>query len=150
MLECLRIVTPCFKLTDCQSSTLRWMFRFCAGIAAAAALVPAYAAGLAGGSSAVLGQTLDFPVQVRLEADELLTPECLAAEVTLGDRRLPAGLVRTRSNPPPESSTPTRAMLCTASSGHSSRVKCQQTVECPSSCKSAAGIGRGSMNFFVQ
>ena len=95
MLECLRIVTPCFKLTDCQSSTLRWMFRFCAGIAAAAALVPAYAAGLAGGSSAVLGQTLDFPVQVRLEADELLTPECLAAEVTLGDRRLPAGLVRT-------------------------------------------------------
>jgi len=42
-----------------------------------------------------MGQTLDFPVQVRLEPDEILTPECLAAEVTLGDRRLPAGMVRT-------------------------------------------------------
>ncbi len=43
----------------------------------------------------MLGQTLDFPVQVRLEPDEFLTPDCLSAEVTLGDRRLPKGMVRT-------------------------------------------------------
>jgi pilus assembly protein FimV len=58
-------------------------------------LGPVWAAGLAGGSAAVMGQTLDFPVQVRLEPDEALSPECLSAEVRLGDRRLPAGMVRT-------------------------------------------------------
>ncbi|MDO9073322.1 MAG: hypothetical protein Q7U73_08645 [Rubrivivax sp.] len=57
---------------------------------------PAVAAGLGGGAAAaVLGQPLDFPVQVRLEPDEVLTPECLSAEVTLGDRRVPTGMVRT-------------------------------------------------------
>ncbi len=62
-------------------------------IAAATAL----AAGLgAGGSSAVLGQPLDFPVQVRLEAGEALGPECVAAEVRTGDRRLPPSAVRTQ------------------------------------------------------
>ncbi|MDP2006246.1 MAG: hypothetical protein Q8K45_11275 [Rubrivivax sp.] len=59
-------------------------------------LAPAWAAGLGvGASSAVLGQPLDFPVQVRLDADDLLTADCLSAEVTLGNRRLPAAAVRT-------------------------------------------------------
>ncbi len=61
------------------------------------ATASALAAGLgAGGASAVLGQPLDFPVQVRLEAGETLGPECVSAEVRTGDRRLPAGAVRTQ------------------------------------------------------
>ena len=61
------------------------------------AAATASAAGFgAAGSSAVLGQPLDFPVQVRLEAGETLGPECVTAEVRTGDRRLPAGTVRTQ------------------------------------------------------
>ena len=44
----------------------------------------------------MLGQPLDFPVQVRLEAGETLGPECVTAEVRTGDRRLPPGTVRTQ------------------------------------------------------
>lgn len=62
----------------------------------AAAVVPdAPAAGLsAAGTSAVLGQPLDFPVQVRLLPGETLGQECVSAEVTVGDRRVPPPLVR--------------------------------------------------------
>jgi hypothetical protein len=48
-----------------------------------------------GGSGAVLGQPLDFVVQLRVEPQEVLSADCVAAEVTAGDRRLPAALVRT-------------------------------------------------------
>ena len=61
------------------------------------AAATASAAGFgAAGSSAVLGQPLDFPVQIRLEAGETLGPECITAEVRTGDRRLPPGSVRTQ------------------------------------------------------
>jgi hypothetical protein len=61
----------------------------------AAAVVPGVqAAGLtAQSSSAVLGQPLDFAVQVRLQPGETLAPECVSAEVTQGDRRVPPSLV---------------------------------------------------------
>jgi pilus assembly protein FimV len=55
----------------------------------------ASAAGLgAGDGAAVLGQPLDFAVQVRLDAGETLTSECVFAEVTAGDRRIPPAQVR--------------------------------------------------------
>jgi len=63
---------------------------------AAAAVLDAAAAGLsASATSAVLGQPLDFAVQVRLQPGEALSPECVSAEVTLGERRLTAPTVRT-------------------------------------------------------
>ncbi|WP_280150389.1 hypothetical protein [Piscinibacter sp. XHJ-5] len=43
-----------------------------------------------------LGQPLDFGVAVRLEGDEALAAQCIAAEVTAGDQRVPAQQVRTR------------------------------------------------------
>ncbi|MBA4176761.1 MAG: hypothetical protein C0505_09400 [Leptothrix sp. (in: Bacteria)] len=43
----------------------------------------------------MMGQPLDFPISVRLAPDETLTPSCLAAEVTVGDRRLAAAAVST-------------------------------------------------------
>jgi pilus assembly protein FimV len=46
-------------------------------------------------SGAVLGQPLDFVVQVRLDAGEVLAPECVSAEVTAGEQRLQPGNVRT-------------------------------------------------------
>ncbi|MBE0546217.1 MAG: hypothetical protein IH627_00880, partial [Rubrivivax sp.] len=63
-------------------------------VAMAAPLAPAASLG-AGGSGAVLGQWLDFAVQVQLDPTEDLTPECVNAEVTVGERRLPPPLVRT-------------------------------------------------------
>jgi hypothetical protein len=72
-----------------------WLSSLIAAAAIAAAGM-ASAAGLGvGGTSAVLGQPLDFAVQVRLEPGETLSPDCIAAEVTMGDRRLAAGQVRT-------------------------------------------------------
>ncbi len=56
----------------------------------------AHAAGFgASGSGAVLGQPLDFVVQVRLDAGETLTPECVSADVTAGEQRLLPSNVRT-------------------------------------------------------
>lgn len=56
----------------------------------------ATAAGLgAGASGAVLGQPLDYAVQVRLDPGETLAAECVVAEVMSGDRRVPSQLVRT-------------------------------------------------------
>ncbi|CAD5373742.1 conserved exported hypothetical protein [Rubrivivax sp. A210] len=60
-----------------------------------AASTTAAATGLgAGGASAVLGQPLDFVVQVRLDAADEQALNCINAEVTVGDRRLPAPWVR--------------------------------------------------------
>lgn len=54
------------------------------------------AAGIgAGATGAVMGQPLDFAVQVRLEPGVALEPQCVTASVTVGDRRLPPPLVRT-------------------------------------------------------
>lgn len=56
----------------------------------------AAAAGLgAGAAGAVLGQPLDYAVQVRLDPGEPLSAECVLAEVMSGDRRVPPPLVRT-------------------------------------------------------
>jgi hypothetical protein len=44
---------------------------------------------------ATLGQPLDLSVAVTLEAGEMLSPECVSAEVVIGARRLPPPLVRT-------------------------------------------------------
>lgn len=44
-------------------------------------------------SSAVLGQTLEMSIGVRLDPDESLTVECVSAEVALGDARLPRSSV---------------------------------------------------------
>ena len=43
----------------------------------------------------VLGQPLNFSVQLRTDAGEPVTPECITAKVTAGERRLTAAQVRT-------------------------------------------------------
>ncbi|MDP3083534.1 MAG: hypothetical protein Q8N44_07575, partial [Rubrivivax sp.] len=43
---------------------------------------------------AVIGQPLDLLIALRLEAGEVLRPDCLTAEVTVGDQRLPPAQVR--------------------------------------------------------
>ncbi len=43
-----------------------------------------------GSSPTVLGQALNFTAVVRVEPDEALAPECVAAEVMLGENRVPA------------------------------------------------------------
>jgi len=89
-------VTPCFHPPGRRSSRRCWLPRLSIGVLATVLLAPAGAASLgSGAAAAVLGQTLDFPVQVRLGPDELLSSDCLRAEVALGDRRLPAAMVRT-------------------------------------------------------
>ena len=47
-------------------------------------------------TSAVLGQTLNLPVPLRLEAGERLEPECVSAEVTVGELRLGRDQVHAR------------------------------------------------------
>ncbi|MDP1900441.1 MAG: hypothetical protein Q8K96_08300 [Rubrivivax sp.] len=76
-----------------------WLSLVIAGAATTAATVVSAAGFGAGGTAAVLGQALDFAVQVRLDAGEPLAPECVSAEVTVGERRLPAALVRTAVEP---------------------------------------------------
>jgi hypothetical protein len=76
-------------------------FAIAIGVAAMAAVVPsaparAAVAGFAGSpSAAVLGQSLDFAIGVRMEGGESVTAECVTAEVMFGDRRLLPGQVRT-------------------------------------------------------
>lgn len=67
-------------------------------ILSALAICPAaWALGLgAGPGSVLLGQPLDYSVPVRLAADETLSPECVQAEVLLGDQRISPDAVRTR------------------------------------------------------
>lgn len=45
-------------------------------------------------STVALGQPLDFSVLLRSDSGEAITPECIAAEVSVGNRRLPATQVR--------------------------------------------------------
>jgi hypothetical protein len=47
-------------------------------------------------ASALLGSPLNFPVTVRLEPGESLTPECVGADVQVGDRRLQPSDTRVR------------------------------------------------------
>ena len=69
--------------------------RLTTGWLAFCAMASASAAGLGmGAGSAVLGQPLDFAVQLQLDAAEPLNANCVTAEVSLGERRVPAGLVR--------------------------------------------------------
>jgi hypothetical protein len=73
----------------CPASTI--------AILAAMATTPASAAGFgAAAQVARLGQPLDFVAVLRLDAGEVALPECVDAEVTFGERRLPAAQVRTR------------------------------------------------------
>lgn len=63
----------------------------------AMAWAPAAAISLAPHVSPVtLGAALDVEIGLSLEVGETIDPQCLQAEVTLGDRVLPAGAVRTR------------------------------------------------------
>lgn len=48
-----------------------------------------------GAAAVVLGQPLNFSVQLRTDSGEPVTPECIAAEVSAGERKLPATQVRT-------------------------------------------------------
>lgn len=66
-------------------------------LALAAAAVDAGAMGFAAASaSTTLGQALDHVIGLRLDDGESLSPECVTAEVTVGEQRLPAAAVRTR------------------------------------------------------
>lgn len=56
----------------------------------------------AAGPSALLGQPLDFRVAVRLDEGERIEPECVRAEVRLGERLLPPQAVHTRVVDGPE------------------------------------------------
>lgn len=69
----------------------RW---FRAGVGALLALTAFEAAWAQGVPAMVLGQPLNFSVQVRTDTGEPVTPECIAAEVSVGERRLPAAQVR--------------------------------------------------------
>ena len=69
--------------------------RLTTGWLAFCAIASASAAGLGtGAGSVVLGQPLDFVVQLQLDAAEPLNVNCVSAEVSLGERRVAAGLVR--------------------------------------------------------
>jgi hypothetical protein len=50
-------------------------------------------------ASAVLGQTLNLPVPVHAEPGERMVPECVSAEVTVGDVQLARDRVRVRLEP---------------------------------------------------
>ena len=69
-----------------------------AAVAGAAVIssLGAIAAGMGPGSgNAVLGQALDFVVQLRIDGSEALSAECISAEVSGGERKVPASQVRT-------------------------------------------------------
>lgn len=75
------------------SSTLPRLVLAAACVAATASVG---AAGFGPGlTTPVLGQALDFAVQVRTDAGETIAPECVFADVAIGERRVPPGLVRT-------------------------------------------------------
>ena len=77
-----------------QKSPLRpsWFKAGATLLAAGAACATCWAQGT---PAVVLGQPLNFSVQLRNDNGEPVTPECIAAEVSVGERRLPAGQVRT-------------------------------------------------------
>jgi hypothetical protein len=89
------------------------------------------AAGLgAGDAGATMGQPLNFGVIVRLDAGETLSPECVAAEVAIGDRRLPSPLVRTLLEP--TSPTTVRVRVQTQGLVDEPVVQVQLSVGCSS------------------
>jgi hypothetical protein len=49
----------------------------------------------AGDAGATMGQPLNFAAAVRLEPGVSLSPDCVAAEVVVGDRQMPPPLLRT-------------------------------------------------------
>ena len=64
-------------------------------IAAALAAPGAWAIGWGRAAhTAVLGQPLDFPVSLRLDPGDVVEPQCVTAEVTIGDSRVPPPSVR--------------------------------------------------------
>ncbi len=64
-------------------------------VASAMGVAPAVAAGLgAGDASAILGRSLDYAISLRLDPGEVLSTECVSAEVQFGERRVPPPLVR--------------------------------------------------------
>ena len=63
-------------------------------VAAMAATVASAAGFGSAFGGAVLGRPLDFVVPLRLDPADTLAPDCVGAEVTVGDRRLPASQVR--------------------------------------------------------
>ncbi len=70
----------------------RW---FRAGVTALAVTACCGTACAQGATGVVLGQPLNFSVQLRTDIGEPVTPECIAAEVTVGARKLAAAQVRT-------------------------------------------------------
>lgn len=87
-------------MLECQRPSYRHSMRVAAPVVASIlCLLAPWACALSLGpvtSAGRLGQPLDFAVTVKLDADESLSAQCVAAEVTAGDRRIPAAQVRTR------------------------------------------------------
>jgi hypothetical protein len=106
---------------------LRWtlvsLAAACSGAASAAGLG-------AGDAGATMGQPLNFGVIVRLDAGETLSAECVAAEVAIGDRRLPSPLVRTLLEP--TSPTTVRVRVQTQGVVDEPVVQVQLSVGCSS------------------
>ncbi len=67
-----------------------------------------------GATSAVLGQPLNYSVPLRVDAGDALGPECINAEVTSGDRKLPVAMVRTALEPTAADSARVRVMTTIA------------------------------------
>lgn len=73
----------------------RQLSSFLIGLALLGAAQGAWALGWARAQqSAVLGQPLDFAATLRLDPGDSIAPECVSAEVVVGDHRLPAPSVR--------------------------------------------------------
>ncbi|MDE2274752.1 MAG: hypothetical protein KGK09_00505, partial [Burkholderiales bacterium] len=72
-----------------------WLALVLASACAFAATAASAAAIGANGADVTLGQPLDYAVQVRLAPGESINPGCVAAQVTLGERQVPATQVRT-------------------------------------------------------
>jgi pilus assembly protein FimV len=94
-------VLECFvKLQDSQDPSTFMMRPSCLTASLSAMLVctatpQALALSLAGGGgAATMGQALDITVPVRLEPGESLSSECVSADVSYGEQRLPASGVR--------------------------------------------------------
>jgi hypothetical protein len=86
-----------FTRSLAASASRRWIALLSGGVLASASAVGA-GFGEAGGFT-VLGQPLDFAVNLRIEPGEFIGPECLAADVLSGDRKLSADQVRTSIQP---------------------------------------------------
>lgn len=86
-------------------------------VASALAFVAPTAQGLGLGAvqnASRLGQPLDFAVAVKLDPDETLAPQCISAEVTAGDHRIPTHQVRARLQRGPRANETTARVSTTA------------------------------------